>query len=321
MGLKNNKGRGAVEVMYAIEAYGLTKNFGRVVAVNHVSFNVKKGEIFGFLGPNGAGKTTTVGMLTTTIKPTSGYAKVCGFDIIDEKEEVRRRITLCPQEEALDYLMTVYENLYFYAWLQGLPKHERRARVEKAIQEFELIEKRNARVITLSGGLARRVQLARVFLTDAEILFLDEPTIGLDAISRVKAWSMVREVAKRRGATVFLSTNDLHEAEVLCERIGFINKGMLVTVDTPEKLKNLAGRTIVKLTCKDELPRALDLSSIPGVEDFSMMGNVINVTVPNVGDSLLCILTFLKEVGIRVEDVQFKKPELEDVFINLVRRG
>ena len=305
--------------MYIIEAYELTKYFGSLVAVDHVSFKIRKGEVFGFLGPNGAGKTTTVGMLTTIIKPTMGHAKVCGFSIIEEGEEVRRRIALCPQERALDYLMTVHDNLYFYAWLQGLPKHERKMRVERVIEELELVGKRSARLATLSGGLAQRVQLARVFLTDAEILFLDEPTIGLDPISKFKAWSMLREAARRREATIFLSTNDMHEAEVMCDRIGFINKGRLVTIDTPEKLKSLAGRTIVKLACKDVSSKPLDLSSIPGVKDFSITDNLINIAISEIGDTLLHVLTYLSKVGVKVEDIQLKKPHLEEIFVKLAQ--
>ncbi len=299
----------------AVVAESLVKRYGEVLAINGVSFRVKRGEICGLLGPNGAGKTTTIGILSTIIKPTSGKAFVCGFDVVKEKNEVRKRIALVPQEIALDYLLSVYDNLYFYGWLQGIPRGELRERIELVMRKLGLEEVKKVPVIRLSGGLMRRVQLARLFLSNPEVAFLDEPTLAMDPVARIKAWRMIKDFVKRHGITVVLATNDMREAEVLCDRIVFINRGRVVAEGTPEELRRICGERVVEVIVED----GVFIDKVRGANRVIVDGGKLRIYTRNVAEALQDVVS---KLGPRViKDIKVLEPSLEDVFARIVREG
>lgn len=295
----------------------LTKNFNGLIALNNVSLTVKKGEIFCLLGPNGAGKTTLISILATLIKPTSGDAEICGFNL-QERDKIRQRITLVPQELALDLPLSVYDNLYFYAWLQGFPKAMRKKKVEEIIHEFDMDEKINVPVIRLSGGLMRRVQLARAFLSNADLYFFDEPTLGLDPVGTFKAWSLIKKLAAS-GKTIILATNNMHEAETLSDRIAFINKGKLITVDTPQRLKDIAGVTTVKVIFRGNIETE-NIKTMLDIDNLRISQNSIEVVVKQLDSTLVNLLNLVQSQA-EIIDMQVTKPSLDDVFIKLVNKN
>lgn len=301
--------------MNIIEAVSLTKIYdGSIKAVEDLSFRVKKGEIFGLLGPNGAGKTTTIGMLTTIIKPTDGTAYICGYNIQTDKDEIRKRIILVPQEPAMDLFLSVYDNLYFYAWLQGVPKALRRNLILNILNELELTDKINSQVISLSTGLQRKVQLARAFLVKRDVIFLDEPTLGLDPIGKMKAWDLIKRLIKNDRASVIIATNDMREAEVLCDRVLMLKTKPIIVGDVGE-LKKIRGLTIIRLSLKDK-----------GKSDFSFLGDIngvlkteykngnldVIVNDPSLVHEIVSQLIDRKLVLLKVQTVE---PSIEDVFL------
>ncbi|MFQ5763273.1 MAG: ABC transporter ATP-binding protein, partial [Candidatus Bathyarchaeia archaeon] len=231
--------------MSAIEVDRLRKEYGSFTAVDNISFQVNRGEVFGFLGPNGAGKTTTIKMLTTLLPPTSGHARVLGLDIARQGRQIRSRIGVVQQAESYEYSLRVEDALELYGLLWNVPKLERRRRVEALLEAFELQSHRRHRSPELSIGLKRRLQVAREFMHDMDLLFLDEPTLGLDPIARRATLDMIRSRV-REGLTVFFTTHILEEAEYICDRIAIIHQGRIVAVDTPQGLKDRFGglRTI-----------------------------------------------------------------------------
>ena len=301
--------------MNIIEAVSLTKIYdGSIKAVEDLSFRVKKGEIFGLLGPNGAGKTTTIGMLTTIIKPTDGTAYICGYNVQTDKDEIRKRIILVPQEPAMDLFLSVYDNLYFYAWLQGVPKALRRNLILNILNELELTDKINSQVISLSTGLQRKVQLARAFLVKRDVIFLDEPTLGLDPIGKMKAWDLIKRLIKNDRASVIIATNDMREAEVLCDRVLMLKTKPIIVGDVGE-LKKIRGLTIIRLSLKDK-----------GKSDFSFLGDIngvlkteykngnldVIVNDPSLVHEIVSQLIDRKLVLLKVQTVE---PSIEDVFL------
>jgi len=220
-----------------VEVKNLTKKFDKLVAVNNVSFSVKKGEIFAFLGPNGAGKSTTIKILTTLLHPTKGSAKVNGYDVLKQKDEVRHSFGIVFQDTSLDTELTAYENLDFHAALYNIPKNERKFRIEELLSFVGLSEKRNVIVKTFSGGMKRRLEIARGLIHHPKILFLDEPTLGLDAQTRNHLWEYIKKLNKEEGMTVFLTTHYLDEAEKIAEKIAIIDYGKIVAMGTVAQLK------------------------------------------------------------------------------------
>ena len=219
----------------AIEAINLRRRFGDIEAVAGVSFEVAAGETFGFLGPNGAGKSTTISMLCTLLRPTAGRGRVAGFDVVDEQNEVRRRIGLVFQEPTLDEYLTALENLRFHAELYGVPRGQRNTRIERVVRMVGLWDRRTDVVRTFSGGMKRRLEIARGLLHSPRVLFLDEPTIGLDPQTRSHIWSYINALKRQEGTTMFLTTHYMDEAEY-CDRIAIIDEGKIVATGTPETL-------------------------------------------------------------------------------------
>ncbi|HHH80243.1 MAG TPA: ATP-binding cassette domain-containing protein, partial [Thermoplasmatales archaeon] len=235
--------------MNIIETFELTKKFNSLAAVDHVSFSVKEGEIFGFLGPNGAGKTTTIKMLTTLLNPTEGTAKVCGFDIIKNRNEVRQSIGVVFQEPALDTELTGKENLDFHARMYGLDRERRVSRIEEVLRIVDLQDKKDVLVKYYSGGMKRRLEIARGLMHFPRVLFLDEPTLGLDAQTRRAIWEYIKKMNKEEKTTIFLTTHYMDEADFLCDRVAIIDHGRIIILDTIPKLKNAIGNDVITLSC------------------------------------------------------------------------
>lgn len=308
--------------MLAIEARGLSRAYGATEAVRDVSLEVRSGEIFGFLGPNGAGKTTTIRMLTTLLPPTAGEARVLGYDVRTEGAKLRPRIGVVQQGESYEYTATVEDALALYAILWGVPKHERKGRIDELLRGFDLEAYRTKRVQALSVGLRRRLQVAREFLHEMDLLFLDEPTVGLDPIARRGILEAVREKA-RGGLTVFLTTQNLDEAETLCDRIAILQEGRVVTVDTPQALKDRFGgmKTLeVAVEAGDSEAFLTRLRAAPAISSVASGAAGVRVWTRDPGEALKAVLQLGEELGLRLGNVTVHEPTLEQAFINLVER-
>ncbi len=265
--------------MAIIETRGLTKRFDGLVAVDHIDLDVEEGEIFGFLGPNGAGKTTTIKMLTTLLKPSEGEAKVCGYDVVKQPDLVRKSIGVVFQEPALDDQLTGRENLDFHARLYGLNRREREERIEEVLKLVGLEDRADELVKNYSGGMRRRLEIARGFIHHPRILFLDEPTLGLDVQTRRAIWSYIMELNKREGITIFLTTHYLEEADKLSDRVAIIDNGKILAVDSPRKLKDMIGSDVIALRCSDPNRLKNILESVSWVRDVKRHGKELSIYV------------------------------------------
>ena len=303
--------------MNVIETEGLTKVFGDLVAVDHVSISVEKGELFGLLGPNGAGKTTLISMLSTTLPPTSGVARVYGFDVLREPSSVRASIGVVFQEHSLDDRLTARENLDFHGRLYGMEKTLRRKRMDEVLELVELSDRANDLVKTHSGGMMRRLEIARGLMHHPKVLFLDEPTLGLDPQTRVHIWDYIKKL-NEEGVTMILTTHYMDEADHLCDRIAIIDHGNIVALDTPENLKAKIRGDIISLEVSDgHQMESLKQSMIKEgfVEDVSLRNNTLRLTVQDGERSIPPILSIAAQSGIKIQSVSLRKPTLDDVFI------
>ncbi|MGC9024216.1 MAG: ATP-binding cassette domain-containing protein [Chloroflexia bacterium] len=302
---------------YAVEAEELTRTFGDFVAVDHISFRVSEGEIFGFLGPNGSGKTTTIRMLCGLLLPTSGRATVLGYDVARQPEEVKARIGYMSQRFSLYSDLTVRENLEFYAGIYRLPRRLAQERIREFLQLVGLAGREGTRVEHLSGGLKQRLALGCAILHEPRMLFLDEPTGGVDPASRREFWDLIYDMAGR-GTTVFVTTHYMDEAEH-CHTVGLMYQGKLIACDSPAGLKAQAMRGQVWEVACEPLVAALNLlPAVPGVQEVAIYGTLLHVIAESTsGPSLRAAL---EEGGIRVRSVEPIPPTLEDVFISLVRQ-
>jgi ABC-2 type transport system ATP-binding protein len=275
-----------------------------------VSFSVGAGETFGFLGPNGAGKTTTINMLCTLVRPSGGRALVGGFDVVREQAEVRRRIGLVFQDTTLDDYLTAEENLRFHAELYGMPKAQVDARIEQVLRMVELWERRGHEVRTFSGGMKRRLEIARGLLHSPRVLFLDEPTIGLDPQTRSHIWSYIGELKRQEPITIFLTTHYMDEAEH-ADRIAIIDQGQIVALDTPEALNQAVGQDRVELRTADDAAALAQLRERFGLEPTVAEG-AVRVYVPH-GDQFIPQL--FAKLDVAIEAVNLARPTLDDVFM------
>ena len=306
--------------MPIIDVRGLTKIFSNSVkAVDGVSFYVEEGEAFGFLGPNGAGKTTTVKILATLLKPTSGVAYVAGYDVVKNPNEVRRSIGVVFQNPALDNQLTGRENLDYHARMYGLNKNDRERRIEEVLELVGLSEWGDVLVKNYSGGMRRRLEIARGLMHMPRVLFLDEPTLGLDAQTRRAIWDYIKKL-NREGVTIFLTTHYMEEADYLCDRVAIIDHGRLLIVDEPDKLKNLIGRDVIYIECSDArgLVKALERES--WVEKVSVKGHTIMLGVKEGEKKIPKLVEIAKEASMEITSINVKKPTLEDVFIYFTGR-
>ena len=300
----------------AIKVEDLSKRFPRTLAVDKASFHVKKGEIFGFLGPNGAGKTTTINMLCTLLAPTSGQATINGFDVVKESQDVRRSIGIVFQETTLDNHLTVEENLYLHAKFYGLTKNQFRKKLYPVLKLLELEDKKFLTVQQLSGGTRRRVEMARVFIHEPEILFLDEPTVGLDAQTKNKIWDYLMKMRKEYGTTIFLTTQYINEAEI-CDRIAIIDYGQIIACDSPDNLKKMISTDLIELKTEDNQESLIELKGLFPDLSIKLLGKNILIFAEN-GETLLPEI--IKKSKIKILSINLEKPTLEDIFLDLTGR-
>ena len=302
--------------MDVIEASNLVKRFGKLEAVKGISFSVKEGEIFGFLGPNGAGKTTTINILCTLLKPTDGQAKVNGYDVIKERSQVRQSIGLVFQEPALDDYLTAEQNLRFHGYAYGIPKNVLEPRLKELLEMMELWDRRKGKINTYSGGMKRRLEIARGLLHHPRVLFLDEPTLGLDPQTRRRIWDYIHDLRKRENLAIFMTTHYMDEAEN-CDRIAIIDYGRTVALNTLEKLKDGVGGDVISVKTEDneEAMRLLEgqYKLKPGIEN-----GIISFTVPH-GEEFLP--KFVSGFPLRLLSIGLRRPTLEDVFLKLTGRN
>jgi ABC-2 type transport system ATP-binding protein len=295
----------------AVDVQELSKRYGDLTAVDGVSFTIPRGEIFGFLGPNGAGKSTTIKMLCTLTEPSGGTATVAGFDIRHDSASVRRNIGLVFQDQTLDQYLTADQNLRMHAELYGVPRSALKARTTQVLEMVGLEDRRSALVSTYSGGMRRRLEIARGLLHAPHVLFLDEPTVGLDPQTRSSIWSYINELRAREDITIFLTTHYMDEAEY-CDRIAIMDHGRIVVLDTPEALKAAVGQDRVQITTVDDdaALKALD-------ERFGLAGQFaegqLTFAVP-AGEAFVPRL--FAELGVAIRSVSVSRPSLDDVFMS-----
>jgi len=300
---------------YIIKVENLVKRFGELVAVDNISFNVVRGEIFGFLGPNGAGKTTTINILCTLTKPTSGRAIVDGLDVMRQQSQVRQLIGLVFQDPSLDERLSGLQNLRFHALVYSVPASVREQRIEQLLRMVELWDKRHSEVRTYSGGMKRRLELARGLLHHPKVLFLDEPTLGLDPQTRNRMWEYILELQQREGTTIFLTTHYMDEADK-ANRIAIIDYGKLIAIDTPEKLKKMVGKDIIFIKTESN-DRAAEEIQLRYQIETRRDGDGLTFEVTN-GEEFLPV--FIKEFGTKILSVSLRRPSLDDVFLKLTGR-
>ena len=303
--------------MKAIEVKNLTRTFGHVVAVDHISFEVEEGEIFGFLGANGAGKTTTIMMLTTALNPTSGNATVCGHDIVKDRNELRKYMAVVFEELSLDTDLTARENLDFHARMYHIPRRVREERVSRALELVGLKGKQNMLVKHYSGGMQRRLEIARAMVNQPRILFLDEPTLGLDVQTRRMLWDYARKLNRESGTTVLLTTHYVEEADYLCDRLAILEQGKILVTDTPEGLKSSLGDSLLSvklLQGADELAKLL--REVNWVKKVNQRDGWLDLSVESGETKIPEVARLAKEHGFAISSVSQHKPSLEDAFLH-----
>jgi len=298
-----------------IDVHELGRIFGDVAAVNGVSFAVREDEVFGFLGPNGAGKTTTISMLCTLLRPSAGTATVNGFDVVGQRSDVRRSIGLVFQQTTLDDALTAEQNLRFHAYAYGVPADVRERRLRELLGLVELWDRRGDRVRTFSGGMKRRLEIARGLLHHPRVLFLDEPTLGLDPQTRRRIWEYLGDLREREGLTIFMTTHYMDEAEQ-CDRIAVIDHGEIVALDTPAGLKRAVGGDLVTITTPDLGAAASELRGRFGLEPVFADGT-ISFQVQG-GEAFLP--DFVRTFGRPIDAIGLRRPTLDDVFLHLTGR-
>ena len=300
--------------MPLIEIKNLTKKFEDFTAVESLSLDINEGEIFGLLGPNGAGKTTTLSMLATLLPPTSGNASINGFDIVKHATEVRRSIGFVFQDPSSDDLLTGRENLFLHALMYGVEGSEINKKIDEGLKLVDLTDKQNIRMRKYSGGMRRRLELARGFLHSPKILFLDEPTLGLDPQTRENLWKYIKKLSTENKITIILTTHYMEEAEKLCDRIGIIDHGKIIALDTPGNfVRSLGGDSV---TIKTKNPELSELKKLDYIKHVQYENGLLSLTVVDAGSHLQHIL---EEVG-EAENVELHSPTMHDVFLKLTGR-
>jgi len=306
----------------ALIVKGLTRVFNKnLVAVDHIDFTVKEGEIFGFLGPNGAGKTTTINMLITILKPTEGNASVCGYDISKQAAEVRNCIGVVPQEYTADEDLTGLENIILCADLYGIPREISKKRAEELLELVELTKFKEKQVQTYSGGMRRRLELACGLINRPQVFFLDEPTLGLDVQTRAATWNYIKLLKKEYSMTVFMTTHYLEEADMLCDRIAIIDHGKIIATGAPNELKEGLGGDIMTLGIKES---NVDVSSIiekvPNVKEVKRQDGVYRIKVKDGEETAPSIIEAVRAKGYAIARLSLTKPTLDEVYLEYTGR-
>ena len=306
----------------AIDVREIVKRFGDFTAVKGISFSVAPGEIFGLLGPNGAGKSTLIRMLTTLIQPTAGTALINGFDIAKQSNDVRRVIGVIPQAMTSDLELSVEENLLIYAKLYGVPRAKRQTLIHDLLESVELLQWRDKQVKHLSGGMRRRVEIARGLVHEPRIFFLDEPTTGLDPVSRTAVWEMLQRIKATRDLTVLITTHYMDEADKLCDRIAIVH-GTLVALDSPLRLKaSIPGRNVLEVSFS-HVPEGWEatLRSLPQVEGVTGSDHVFRINSHNGPVTTLAILETAARAGVTIQSLAVQSTTLDDVFVHYTGRA
>ncbi|MDD1712116.1 MAG: ATP-binding cassette domain-containing protein [Methanoregulaceae archaeon] len=298
----------------AIHVNQLTRNFNDLVAVDHISFDIGHGEIFGLLGPNGAGKTTTISMLATMLKPTSGSATVNGMDIEHDEDGVRKSIGIVFQDQSLDEELTGWENMDFHGRLYRIPGKTRRDRITELLNLVGLTDRKDDLVKTYSGGMRRRLEIARGLLHHPRVLFLDEPTLGLDPQTRNLLWEYIATLNREKEITIILTTHYMEEADRLCNRVAIIDHGKIIALDTPQNLKDGIGGDVVTIRSpqSEAIPEALQ---VPWISHLERHDGAVTISLQNAEQHIPGIVSRLNERGIVLDSVSLHKPTLEDVFL------
>ena len=306
--------------MHAIEVDSLTKKFGDFKAIDNISFNVEEGEIFGFLGPNGAGKSTTMMILTTLLKPSSGKVLVGGYDIMSDAKKVREKIGYVQQEISVDEFLTGRENLYLHARINQIPSNMIKSRIDDVLELVELGEKQDHATLTYSGGMRKRLDIANGLLSRPSVLFLDEPTVGLDIQTRRKIWGYIKKIRKDFGMTVFISTHYMEEADDLCGRIGIIDFGKIQVIDTPKSMKRAIGNEIISFNLVDgkaNQDTLIDqINNIEFVKEVKNKQDLITVFSTNSNEVIPKIFQASTNLNMKINSLTLKQPTLDDVFIS-----
>lgn len=311
--------------MEIIIAENLTKKFGNFTAVNGVSFKVFKGEIFGFLGPNGAGKTTSINMLITIMKPTSGEAWINGYSIIREPHMVRRSIGVVFQDNTIDRQLTGRENMFIHGMIYGVPRKMLKEKIANLLKFVELEGFADVQVRNYSGGMIRRLEIARALLHEPQVLFLDEPTLGLDPQTRAKIWDYILELKKRTDMTIFLTTHYMDEAERLCDRVAIIDRGKILAIGTPDELKSMIGNDIVyvRVNVNEKTCRLLASKAVERglASNFNLIqNNLLSFTVRDAHSFIPRLFDLATELKVPITEVRYSKPTLNDVFLHMTGR-
>ncbi len=309
--------------MNAISVQNIVKKFGDFTAVNGVSFAVEKGEVFGLLGPNGAGKSTLIRMLTTLVVPTSGVATVNGFDVVKQSDDVRKSIGVIPQAMTSDLELSANENLLIFAKLYGVPREKRARLISELLASVELTQWADKQVKQLSGGMRRRVEIARGLVHEPRIFFLDEPTTGLDPVSRVAVWDMLRRIKSERDLTVLLTTHYMDEADKLCDHIAIVDHGDLKALDSPLKLKaSIPGKNVLEVSFgavpADWPSRIKSLPSVEGVVD---QDGIFRIASGNGPATTLGLMDMAAQAGVTVHSLSVQSTTLDDVFVHYTGRA
>jgi len=299
----------------AIHIQNLTRRFNDLTAVDNISFDIRQGEIFGLLGPNGAGKTTTLSMLATMLVPSSGSATVNGIDIEKDPDGVRKSIGIVFQDQSLDEELTAWENMDFHGRLYRIPAETRKTRIAELLALVELDDRKDDIVKTFSGGMRRRLEIARGLLHHPAVLFLDEPTLGLDPQTRNHLWTYIATLAKEKGITIILTTHYMDEADRLCDRIAIIDHGKIIAIDTPKNLKDGLGGDLVTIRSPDPAGVVTSLRE-PWVVRTETHNEDVVVSLRNADQYVSTIVTLLNERKVPISSIAIHKPTLEDVFLS-----
>jgi ABC-2 type transport system ATP-binding protein len=302
----------------AIDVRSIVKKFGDFTAVDAISFAVEEGEIFGLLGPNGAGKSTLIRMLVTLLPPTAGTALVGGFDIMKQSDDVRRTIGVIPQAMTSDLELSVEENLLIYAKLYGVPREKRQRLIPELLDSVELLQWKDKQVKNLSGGMRRRVEIARGLVHEPRVFFLDEPTTGLDPVSRTAVWEMLQRIKSQRDLTILITTHYMDEADKLCDRIAIVDHGKLVALDSPLTLKaSIPGKNLLEVSFANApLDWATRLATLPFVDKVDGQGNVYRISSSNGPGTTLALMDAAAAANITVHSLSVQSTTLDDVFVH-----
>jgi ABC-2 type transport system ATP-binding protein len=304
-----------ITMTVAVHVENLTRRFNDLVAVDHISFEIGQGEIFGLLGPNGAGKTTTLSMLATMLKPTEGTATVNGIDVERDEDGVRRSIGIVFQDQSLDEELTAWENMDFHGRLYRIPTEVRNERIDELLKLVELSDRKDDIVKTFSGGMRRRLEIARGLLHHPLVLFLDEPTLGLDPQTRNHLWQYIATLSREKGITIILTTHYMEEADRLCNRVAIIDHGKIIALDTPRNLKDGIGGDVVTIVSADTAAIARTLQE-PWINRMDTNNGEVVISLRNAEQHISEIVTTLASRQIPISSISIHKPTLEDVFLS-----